>query len=73
MIKLASIAAMAMMALGGSAAAKTDEHADRAAIHELLIAYGSTEPVEEAELKALTLLGEQVVSQARYVFADWFV
>lgn len=42
MIKLASIAAMAMMALSGSASARSDEHADRAAIHELLIAYGTT-------------------------------
>jgi hypothetical protein len=41
--------------------------------HRELIAYGSTEPVEAAELDALILLGDQVVSQARYVYPDWFV
>jgi hypothetical protein len=41
--------------------------------HRELIAYGSTEPVQAAELDALIALGEQAVSQARYVFADWFL
>ncbi len=42
MIKLASLAAIFAMALGGTASAKADEAADRVAIHELLLAYGST-------------------------------
>jgi hypothetical protein len=41
--------------------------------HRELIAYGSTEPVEEGELKALIVLGGQMVDQARYVFPDWFL
>lgn len=41
--------------------------------HRELIAYGSTEPVTDAELKALIGLGDQAVSQARYVYPDWFL
>lgn len=41
--------------------------------HRELIAYGSTEPVADAELAALILLGEQLVEQARYVYPDWFL
>jgi hypothetical protein len=41
--------------------------------HRELIAYGSTEPVAQAELQALMVLGDQLVSQARYVYPDWFL
>ena len=40
--------------------------------HRELIAYGSTEPVQEAELTELLGLAEQVVDHARYVYPDWF-
>jgi hypothetical protein len=40
--------------------------------HRELIAYGSTEPVQAAELHALFALGEQAVEQARYMYPDWF-
>lgn len=41
--------------------------------HRELIAYGSTEPVAQAELEALIVLGDQVMDQARYMYPDWFV
>jgi hypothetical protein len=41
--------------------------------HRELIAYGSTEPVQDSELAELTGLGDQVVDQARYMYPDWFV
>jgi hypothetical protein len=37
-----------------------------------LIAYGSTEPVQAAELQALFALGAQALEQARYMYPDWF-
>ena len=40
--------------------------------HRELIAYGSTEPVQDAELRELIGLGDQLVDQARYIFPDWF-
>lgn len=40
--------------------------------HRELIAYGSTEPVQEAELAELMALSDQVVDQARYMYPDWF-
>jgi hypothetical protein len=41
--------------------------------HRELIAYGSTEPVEQAELDELMVLAGQTVEQARYVYPDWFL
>jgi hypothetical protein len=41
--------------------------------HRELISYGSTEPVEEDEALHLTGLGDQAITQARYVFPDWFL
>lgn len=40
--------------------------------HRELIAYGSTEPVQAAELQALFTLCDQAVEQARYMYPDWF-
>ena len=40
--------------------------------HRELIAYGSSEPVQENELAELSALGDQVVDQARYMYPDWF-
>lgn len=41
--------------------------------HRELIAYGSTEPVADAELQSLMRLGDQMVDQARYAYPDWFL
>ena len=41
--------------------------------HRELIAYGSTEPVEQADLDALVVLGDKLVDQARYIYPDWFL
>jgi hypothetical protein len=41
--------------------------------HRELISYGSTEPVEEDEASHLTVLGDAAITQARYVFPDWFM
>jgi hypothetical protein len=41
--------------------------------HRELIAYGSTEPVQDSELQALMALGAQLLEQARYVYPDWFL
>jgi hypothetical protein len=41
--------------------------------HRELIAYGSTEPVEAAELQALMVSAGSVVEQARAVYPDWFL
>lgn len=41
--------------------------------HRELISYGSTEPVEEDEASHLTALGDAAITQARYVFPDWFM
>jgi hypothetical protein len=41
--------------------------------HRELISYGSTEPVEDAELLELLALGDKAVEQARYVYPDWFL
>ena len=40
--------------------------------HRELIAYGSTEPVQDSELAALMTLGDQVLEQARYIYPEWF-
>lgn len=41
--------------------------------HRELISYGSTEPVEQAELDGLMLLADKLVDQARYELPDWFL
>lgn len=41
--------------------------------HQELITYGSTEPVEEAEVRELTHLADLTVEQARYIYPDWFL
>jgi hypothetical protein len=41
--------------------------------HRELIAYGSTEPVEAAELQALMVSAGCIVEQARAVYPDWFL
>lgn len=41
--------------------------------HQELITYGSTEPVEEAEVMELTGLADKTVEQARYIYPDWFL
>lgn len=40
--------------------------------HRELIAYDSTEPVEDAELGTLLTLAVQAMDQARYMYPDWF-
>jgi hypothetical protein len=41
--------------------------------HRELISYGSTEPVEDAEVAELISLGDVLVHQARGVYPDWFL
>lgn len=41
--------------------------------HRELIAYGSSDPVQAAELQALFTLGAQALEQARYMYPDWFL
>ena len=41
--------------------------------HHELIHYGSTEPVDAAELSTLITLGDKALAQARYIYPDWFL
>ena len=41
--------------------------------HRELISYGSTEPVEDAQVAELITLGDLLVHQAHGVYPDWFL